>query len=209
MRTKLIVVLVAVPVAAALSAAALAWASQLWAGIALTATIAILTLTTLGAVQRRTFCIGFAVFAWLYLLLVATSSLSEGQPSLPTTRAVVALQGTAAKPENGDAELVLSVRDRTLASAQYVSARLTLLLDSSVRRPRALAFSPDGKLVATGARLRLAPGGERAAPLVVIGQALWTIVLGLVGGGAAWSIRRIDGWLARRQSQSKAEVPPC
>jgi hypothetical protein len=213
MRRKFIVTLVAVLLAIALAAAALAWPSPLWAGIVLTATGAILALATLGAVRRRAFWIGFAVFAWLYLLLVATSwptPSHPSHPSLPTTQAVVALQGTAAKPEGGDVELVLSARDGTLARAQYLTARLDYsLLVFGVRQPRTLAFSPDGKLVATSARPSVPPGGGRAEPVLVIGQALWAIVLGLVGGGAAWSIRGIDGWLARRAAPKNEGDRPC
>jgi hypothetical protein len=192
MRTKLVLTLVAVVTFAALSAAALAWASQAWAAILLTAVIAMVGLATLAAVQRRTFCIGFAVFAWVYLLLVVVPSWDR-EPPLVTTEAVLAIHRVVGKPPtfgSGGDDYRLSLR--------ILRTRAVLSTLKRIELAEPLPFSPDIDVIESDKRTMSLAGNPPLGPFLVVGQALWTIVLGLAGGGAACSIRRTDRWLAAR-----------
>jgi hypothetical protein len=203
MRRKLIVMLVAVAGAIALAAAALAWPSPPWAGIVLTGTVAVLAVATLGAVRRRAFCIGFAVFSWLYLLLVATSSLSQCQPVLPTTQAVAWLK-TPSKPSPADDASARIASQQYQLAVRVYAAEIALTHRATIVAGETLASIPRTMRVEVP---RLAGSSNRppTEPIFIIGQALWTIVLGLVGGAAACVIRAADRWMASRGAEGFME----
>jgi hypothetical protein len=194
--------------ASALSASALVWPSPLWAGIVLTATIAILSLATLGSVRRRAFCIGFAVAAWLYLALVATRLTGDRQESLVTTRATLALHricnpsaGPPPLAERLDPTAALGL-GRRVRITSLAAERLVVLSDQAASDRLVVTTAPlmgdyyDGRVYIARSATPIAR--TTLGSLLVVGHSLWTIVLGLLGGAAAVLIGRIDRHLTTR-----------
>jgi hypothetical protein len=154
-------------VVVAVGVAALRFASELWAGILLVLTLMVLGASVLAFHERsgarRAWWRGFALFGWGYVVLALGPWASEAiAPKLPTTAGLDALY---ARMHPGGAEAGQAQRLGQVVLRDYIAV------------PPGMAFSPDGKLVVSGA-----PPGPAPEPFRRVGHCLWALLVACVGG---------------------------
>jgi hypothetical protein len=186
--------LMAVVLFCAVGVAALRAASETWAGLILTATLAILAVGLLGAIYRRgpahAFWGGFALFGWGYLLLCfGPWFASEVQPHLASTGLLDRLYPQIAGVSPTD-------------TATYIR-RVWLDVYGTPPPPQAVSavrFSGDGTKIAEdpwAAVWQWAGAGQgfrglrgpAPGPFRRIGHCLWALMAAMVGGLAARRFR--------------------
>jgi hypothetical protein len=167
---------------AGVAAAALTRASSTWECVVLTSTLVALAASVVAALFRRPFAIGFAVFGWVYLLLLYAPWFSDLRPKLLTTWSVDWLFGKVQRP-------VAQPRASAVAEVyQDVTARATndwvpigsTAANRNVRNweialneyRRALAGNPQ-------------PTDPPYQAFASIGQAIWLWLIAYLGGWCA------------------------
>jgi hypothetical protein len=161
-------------VVAAVGVAALRFASELWAGVLLMLTLGVLGAAVLAFHERteasRSWWRGVALFGWGYVVLAMGPWAAESiAPHLPTT---AGLDVRYARMHPGGAEAGQARRLGEGALRDYIVA-----VNTTSGANSAVAFSPGGKLVVSGA-----PPGPAPEPFPRVGHSLWALLAACVGG---------------------------
>jgi hypothetical protein len=182
----------------AVACAALRYASELWASAVLTATIGMLLAGVLGMVLRRgparAFWFGFTVFGSAYLILALAPWCSANvRPQLLTSKVLAyvhpKLQMAPSPLLNYGPRIMPGQHLAVISDGESVSLHVEQLptLDSGMIN--SVAFSPDGKLLVSGAAdntVRLWNVGITQLPtwehFEQVGHSLFALLVALVGG---------------------------
>lgn len=180
--------------------AALVNASGVWPQVAITLTLAILVVFSLGAIfwteRRRVFAIGFSATGWLYFLLVF-SDVTNVRPYLLTESATNQLFTTMHSKQMGSYNIVY----QTVTAPNGTSQVQTAVYAAPVLPPPLPGPSPAGSITPTPA-YALQPYAPAAYPFSYssigvgrqfvspqsfsnIGHSLWAIIVAFVGGVTA------------------------
>jgi hypothetical protein len=124
--------LMGIVLVAAVGLAALVSPSPIWAGATFLVTCGVLGLAIVGALYRRgapqVWWIGFCVFGWGYLILVATSGSAFRSPQLPTSQILAALLPRLEQPVAPDAETQVRVRISFISAYYQIGHSLWALV---------------------------------------------------------------------------------
>jgi hypothetical protein len=162
--------------------AALVNASGVWPQVAVTMTVAILTLVSLAALfwveRKRAFAIGFSATGWLYFLLVS-SSVTNVRPYLVTDTATIILFATI---HTEPAAPIGFVWETGATAAGPVRVRRVMYPAAPVVAPPPIPSTT----VAAGPTLGFSttPAGPQIDfdAFSNIAHSLWAVVVGLIGG---------------------------
>jgi hypothetical protein len=161
-------------VVVAVGVAALRFASELWAGVLLMLTLAVLGAAVLAFHERtgarRAWCRGFALFGWGYLALAMGPWASDTiAPRLPTTRG---LDTFYARMHPGD-----GIGDHAVRIWELASGDFTVAVSTDAAPPSSVAFRPDGR--GLGNASRSIPTRDSFHR---VGLCLWALLVAGVGG---------------------------
>jgi WD40 domain-containing protein len=176
----------------AVACAALHYATELWASALMTITVGLLLVGVLGACLRegpsRTFCLGWSIFGWAYLVLALNWFGAGASQQLLSTKLLAyvhpRLQQNASVPLTVDFSLPLN----TAQGANLSS----------------LAFSPDGEMLTTAGsdgavRIWSTTNGKLVTTVVGkpswehferVGHALFALLAATCGGAVAVLLAR-------------------
>ena len=174
--------------------AALVNATGIWPQVAITLTVAILVLCSLGAIfwteRRRVFAIGFSATGWLYFLLVF-SSVTSVRPYLLTETAMNRLFTTM----HGVQYVQNSVVYQAIAANGMQTAVYTApLLNPRIPGPPVASYAPAPVNSVPGVQpntLGLTYAAVAVQPVVNlrsfanIGHSMWAVIVAFAGGVTA------------------------
>jgi hypothetical protein len=170
-----LIVLVAVGISA------LRFASDLWAGLLLLATLATLGTAILGVVYRReskrAFALGFVLFGGGYLVMAIGPWFADHiEPRLPTTQALARLHSqVASRPTS-----------MTLTSTAMPSGGSTIPLPNKITVDHAIPIGTTGNYTYIKRLVGFAtPGASNYQPFLRVGHCLFAFLAGLMGGWVA------------------------
>ena len=195
--------------------AALVNASGIWPQVAITLTITILVLFSLGAIfwteRRRVFAIGFAATGWLYFLLLF-SDVTNVRPYLLTETAMnrlfITMHGDQATPIGlVYRSVVPSSRPPGVQRAVYATPLPPPGLVTSSSNTPAPVYSSTGvqpiTLGLTYTAVAVQPTVDSRS-FVNIGHSMWAVIVAFVGGVTAQLLARRRKQVAK--SPGKAPV---
>jgi hypothetical protein len=175
--------------------AALVNASGVWPQVAITLTLAILILFSLGAIfwteRRRIFAIGFSATGWLYFLLVF-SNVTNVRPYLLTESATNQLFITMHSKQLGPKIVYQTVTTATGPASSQTYVFPTPVLSG----PRPASSNPAAPVYSAPVAYAPVYSSQYSAVPVVgqyvnpqsfgnIGHSLWTVIVAFVGGVTA------------------------
>ena len=196
---------------AGVAAAAVTRASSTWECLVLTATLVALSASVVAAIFHRPFAIGFAVFGWVYLLLLYAPWFSDLRPKLLTTWSVdwlyTKVQRPVAQPEASETmtQSALGAVER----AEYqnrlaVRGYLSLKQSTSAPAGRSNTANALSALALASANPRAAAEPPYAA-FSSIGQAIWLWLIAYLGGWCACVVQALSIRAAGTGSRSREE----
>ncbi|MBI1904548.1 MAG: hypothetical protein HYS13_25925 [Planctomycetia bacterium] len=192
---------------AGVAAAALTRASSTWECLVLTATLIALSASVVAAVFRRPFAVGFAVFGWVYLLLLYAPWFSDLRPKLLTTWSVDWLYGKVQRPLAQRNVPPASQRElEWLAYQNRLAARGYLYLKKSATAP-ADTSNTASALQALGLASANPPAASEPPypAFTSIGQAIWLWMIAYLGGWCACVVQALSIRAAATGSRSREE----
>jgi hypothetical protein len=201
--------------------AALVNSSGVWPQVAITLTLAILVVFSLGAIfwteRRRVFAIGFSATGWLYFLLVF-SDVTNVRPYLLTESATNQLFVAMHSKQMGPYNIVY----QTVTTPNGTSQVQTAVYAAPVLPPPLLGPSPAGSITPTP-RYALQPYAPAAYPpyssiavgrqfvdpqsFANIGHSLWAVMIAFAGGTTAQLLARSRKQEGVGKSDPREETP--
>ncbi len=187
---------------ASISCAALVHATGIWPQVAVTMTVVVLLLFTLGAVfwqgAARVFAVGASITGGIYFLLVFTSVLNVREFLLTETAVRYLFNTIHSSPATANPTTVQSVQNT--AFGPVVAQRVVYMapatpappLPATPQRPIVAAAPPPPRALPSYYSATFA-AGVQPAMFGSIGHSIWSVILACCGGLLAQVIARRRG----------------